>query len=106
MLSAKASASLFWVKRGAPDPRKAQSQLDVPADAPAADPSDDDKPTTAGRDFWSFQPIADPKPPATQNTTWPHGPIDRFVLARLEEQGLKPVAAADRRTLIRFVRSR
>src|SRR5262249_9188191 len=33
--------------------------------------------------------------------SWARGPIDRFVLARLEERGLRPVSPADRRTLIR-----
>ena len=32
---------------------------------------------------------------------WSRNPIDRFVLAKMEAEGIKPVAAADRRTLIR-----
>jgi hypothetical protein len=51
---------------------------------------------------WAFIP---PPPlaalPATQNAAWPHNPIDRFVLARLEREGLKPSPPADRYTLIR-----
>ncbi|MFN0166695.1 MAG: PSD1 and planctomycete cytochrome C domain-containing protein [Bryobacteraceae bacterium] len=52
---------------------------------------------------WSFQPIARPKPPATQNETWPRNPIDQFILARLEQEGIEPSAEADKRTLIRRV---
>lgn len=55
------------------------------------------------REFWSFQPLAKPEPPAVKNAGWVKSPIDRFVLARLEEQGLKPVGPAAKRTLIRRV---
>jgi hypothetical protein len=39
--------------------------------------------------------------PAVVNSSWPGNAIDRFVLARLEQEGLKPSPEADRRTLIR-----
>jgi len=45
-----------------------------------------------------------PKPvptPNVKNATWPRNPIDHFILARLESEGLKPSPAADRYTLIR-----
>ena len=57
--------------------------------------------TPEQRRFWSFQPVKDPSPPAVKDTSWPRTPIDRFVLAKMEAKGLKPVAAADKRTLIR-----
>jgi hypothetical protein len=53
------------------------------------------------RAFWSFQPIRTPPVPAVSHTSWPKTDIDRFVLARLEQEGLAPVRAADKRTLIR-----
>jgi hypothetical protein len=53
------------------------------------------------RAFWSFQPIRKAPVPAVSDATWPKTDIDRFVLARLEKEGLKPVRAADKRTLIR-----
>ena len=40
-------------------------------------------------------------PPAVRDTGWPRTPIDHFVLARLEENGLKPRPEADKATLIR-----
>lgn len=52
---------------------------------------------------WSFQPVARPQPPRTRNETWARNPIDQFVLARLEREGIEPSAEADRRTLIRRV---
>jgi hypothetical protein len=55
----------------------------------------------SGRSFWSFQPVREPVPPAVQQTDWPRRPLDRFVLSRLEQEGLQPVHEADRRTLIR-----
>jgi hypothetical protein len=43
--------------------------------------------------------------PVVKYASWPsnNSPIDRFVLARLEQMGLKPAPAADRRTLARRV---
>ncbi|MES2788252.1 MAG: PSD1 and planctomycete cytochrome C domain-containing protein [Planctomycetota bacterium] len=57
--------------------------------------------TAEQRAFWSFQPIRDPQLPTVQATAWVKKPLDQFVLAELEKRGLKPVAAADRTTLIR-----
>jgi mono/diheme cytochrome c family protein len=55
------------------------------------------------RAFWSFQPIRDPAIPAVQDASWPKTNIDRFILARLEKEGLTPAKFADRRTLLRRV---
>jgi hypothetical protein len=50
---------------------------------------------------WAFQPIRDPAPPELTDPAWPRNGIDRFVLARLEKEGIRPSAEADRTTLIR-----
>ena len=50
---------------------------------------------------WSLIPPARPSPPRVKNESWIRNPIDRFILAKLEEQGLRPAAEADRRTLAR-----
>lgn len=50
---------------------------------------------------WSFQPVARPPVPAVQNAAWMRNPIDAFVLARLEKEGIAPSPEADRTTLIR-----
>jgi hypothetical protein len=41
------------------------------------------------------------EPPTVRDATWVRTPIDRFVLAKLEAQGLVPAPEADRRTLLR-----
>jgi hypothetical protein len=52
---------------------------------------------------WAFVPPKRPTEPAVKLKSWPANPIDRFILAQLEKEGLKPSPAADRRTLIRRV---
>ena len=55
------------------------------------------------RDHWSFKPLTDPAPPETKETTWPRGAIDRFILARLEQEGLRPAPDAARPAWLRRV---
>jgi mono/diheme cytochrome c family protein len=50
---------------------------------------------------WAFAPVARPQPPRTRNGTWPRNPVDQFVLARLEKEGITPSSEADRTTLFR-----
>ncbi len=50
---------------------------------------------------WSLIPPRRPEPPGVESASWPRNPIDRFVLARLESEGLKPSPPADGRTLAR-----
>ena len=52
---------------------------------------------------WAFVPPHAAPIPRVKNTTWPRNPIDNFILARLEQQGLKPSPPADRYTLVRRV---
>ncbi|MEX2581363.1 MAG: PSD1 and planctomycete cytochrome C domain-containing protein [Verrucomicrobiales bacterium] len=59
-------------------------------------------------DQWAYVPPAKHEPPAVEDATWPAAEspgewIDRFVLARLEEEGLSPSPEADPVTLIRRV---
>jgi len=49
---------------------------------------------------WAFETVRQPAPPS-DNSGWARTDIDRFVIARLREAGLKPNADVDRRTLIR-----
>lgn len=55
----------------------------------------------AGRDWWSLQPLRAVELPEVGDKDWPLRPIDRFVLARLEAEGLAPSPPADRVTLVR-----
>ena len=52
---------------------------------------------------WSFQPIVDPARPEVVDPVWPHADLDRYVLASLEEAGLRPAPEADRRSWLRRV---
>ena len=61
---------------------------------------------TAGAPYaehWAFVAPRRPGIPAVKDTAWPRSDLDRFVLASLEAQGLKPQAEATRETLIRRV---
>ena len=78
-----------WVQMGAPDSR-------VNAKPMAGGINLDE-----GRNHWSFQPIAAPTAPTTHDTLWPRTDIDRFVLSKLESNGLVPVEDSNIRTLIR-----
>jgi hypothetical protein len=50
---------------------------------------------------WAYQPVIAPAVPAVQQKKWVRTPIDAFVLAQLEEKGLKPSGDADRAVFIR-----
>jgi hypothetical protein len=52
---------------------------------------------------WSYTPPQRVEPPAARLPAWAKNPIDRFVLARLDREGLKPSSEADRTTLLRRV---
>ena len=53
------------------------------------------------RNFWSFLPLKSPQIPPINDTKWSKTTIDRFVLARLEKEGIKPVGPATRHDLLR-----
>ena len=72
-----------WIEIGAPDPRELER--------PEVDPTR----------LWALQPIKTPAVPQVRDKTWPRESLDRFVLARLEAEGLKPATDADRYTLLR-----
>jgi len=50
---------------------------------------------------WAFVPPKKAAPPEVKMTAWPRNDIDRFILAKLEANGLTPAPESDRRTLIR-----
>lgn len=78
----------MWIADGAPDPRESS---DAPKTREKADP----------KTFWSFQPVRDPTAPTASNPEWIRNPIDAFILATLDAQGLFPAPRADPRTLVR-----
>ena len=52
---------------------------------------------------WAFIPVSEVAVPEVKNQKWPHNDIDRFVLARLESEKLKPADEAIRERLLRRV---
>ena len=79
-----------WIASGAFDPRDGEVRsktrtIDI----------------EAGREFWSFRPVAQSSQPTVQNKAWPRSQVDQFILHRLESAGLAPVADAQRQTLLR-----
>ena len=55
------------------------------------------------RTHWAFVPPETPALPQVRDKSWSRNPIDRFVLSRLEDQGIPPSEEADRTTLLRRV---
>lgn len=53
------------------------------------------------KDHWAYIPPEQLALPKVRQQTWPQNPIDNFVLARMEEEGLKPSARASKEKLIR-----
>ena len=82
-----------WIRSGAPDPRV---ETLTEAEPEAIDLQE-------GREFWSFRPVREPPLPAVRNAAWVRTDVDRFVLARMESEGLGPTAATDRMSLVRRI---
>jgi cytochrome c553 len=52
---------------------------------------------------WAYEPPRRSALPKVNNAKWPRNEIDHFILARLEREGLKPSAEADKITWLRRV---
>jgi mono/diheme cytochrome c family protein len=76
-----------WVKMGAPVPRTVASA--------------EKKWSDAGKQHWAWQPVRKPSIPEVSDPAWVKTPIDNFILAKLDEKGIKPNPPADKPTLIR-----
>jgi hypothetical protein len=87
LTEAQVADLVAWVKMGAPDPRVATI-----AQKNWVDPN---------KKHWAFQPVQKPAIPEVKEASWAKTEIDKFILAKLEEKGLKPNPTADKRTLIR-----
>lgn len=79
-----------WIDMGAPAPDKNTAfQFVRPSDP------------VAGKNHWAFEPLAAGAVPTVKDANWPRSDIDRFVLAKLEDNNLRPVADAEASDLIR-----
>ncbi|MCA9261140.1 MAG: DUF1549 domain-containing protein, partial [Planctomycetales bacterium] len=79
-----------WIAMGAPHPEggsdetlQPRSRVDI----------------AAGREHWAFRPLVKPVVPTPDSPV--ENPIDAFINVRLNEQGLRPLGAADKQMLIR-----
>lgn len=50
---------------------------------------------------WSYKPMQRPNVPEVEDTAWPRDDLDRFILARLEKENLRPIQDASRAVWIR-----
>jgi hypothetical protein len=75
-----------WIDAGAEWPERA-----APPELSAEDKSR----------HWSYRPVQRLAAPEVQQQSWPRNAIDRFVLAKLESEAVKPSPEADRVTLLR-----
>jgi hypothetical protein len=84
-------------------PAEAVALLKTWIDQGAAGPRDTVEPArpAARSSHWSFQPLAHVRPPKVQHGQAVRTPIDAFVVARLEREGLSPSAEAEPATLVR-----
>lgn len=80
-----------WIQDGAIDPRRDTNMVARPK---AID-------IEAGRKHWAYHKLKAPPIPTTKNTVWPSNNIDRFILARLEAEGLQPGPDAKKIILVR-----
>ncbi len=85
-----------WVKLGAPWPEESGGN------GPTLRKSRG-KITDEDRSYWAFQPVKKTVAPEIENDGWSRGSIDRFLLAKMIPEGLRPAAEADKATLIRRV---
>ena len=83
-----------WIKMGAPWPGAKEAGAVLP-------PAPKKEFTAEQKAFWAFQPVRNPAPPAVKDTKWVQSPIDRFILTKLEERGIRPAPPADKATLLR-----
>jgi hypothetical protein len=79
-----------WITAGAPWPEGTVLE-------PTPEITDED------REWWCYQPLADPALPEVEDDRWCRVDIDRFVLERLEQNGIAPAQQADPLVLARRV---
>jgi len=94
-LSAAEIATLEdWIKTGAPAPASSANIAHGPGKRGGRITDED-------RKWWAYQPLKPVSPPAVKNSKWARNDADRFILARLEAEGLTPAAEAPRAVLAR-----
>jgi hypothetical protein len=59
------------------------------------------KESVSSKPHWAFAPVIRAQLPPVRNASWGRTAIDRFILARLERERIRPAPEADRATLLR-----
>ena len=54
---------------------------------------------------WAYTAPVHSEPPVPKQQGWVRNPIDQFILARLEREGLQPSREADKTTLVQIGRA-
>ncbi|AMV39727.1 PSD1 and planctomycete cytochrome C domain-containing protein [Planctomyces sp. SH-PL62] len=70
-------------------------------DTAGARPTTSEEPDAPTADSWPYREVVRPEIPTVRDRSWARNPVDAFLLAGLEADGLAPAPEADRRTLIR-----
>ncbi len=86
-----------WIKMGAPWPAAGEGTVRSSQVAGQSQSRWDEN----ARNYWAFRPRANVQPPAVIDSRWPLSPIDRFLVAKLEEKGIAPGSPASKRALLR-----
>ena len=82
-----------WIRLGLPDPRD-----EAPSAEELSEATSWENILASRKKWWSFEPIADPTPPAIDGIA---NPIDQFIAATWRENDLRPTGPADAQTLVR-----
>ena len=83
-----------WIEMGAPDPRVVEA-VKINSTITEEDVA------KAKKEFWAYLAPTESEIPSVEKSHWPITDIDRFVLAKLEENNLRPSSDADLNTLLR-----
>jgi uncharacterized membrane protein len=74
-----------WIRAGAPWPGSDDGRADLSTE----------------ESHWAYQPVGDVAIPVVTDAAWVRTPVDAFILARLESQGIRPAGAAAPGELLR-----
>ncbi len=89
---AQVAALEKWIALGAPWPAESVTKSDT----------DENGFTEEDKNWWAIKPVTEPAIPAT-GKDWAKNPLDHFIARKLEENHLKPAAAADAGELVRRI---
>ncbi len=84
-----------WIQMGAPGPKDDMGETEF------SQLGDQTAIFEKAATHWAFQPVTTPTPPKASDPAWNENPVDQFVFAKLQENGLTPSAPAPAKILQR-----